>query len=398
MPPSSLLTCSRPHSSDLYGTMGRTKPNKQPISKAHGIKSKPATSKSPSIESLLEKAHSLVVQCDYELALRFIQRILEQQPSHADTKELKGVVQLEMGDVESAKQTFMSLLPPSPDAPSPPPASAHLYLAQINSDDPQSALQHYQAAIDIMSSQVKGKERAVDDGNDDDLELRTNIVRAFIGQVEIWMDPSHDLCFAPEAEETCQELLSSALRIDPDNSEALQALASVRMSQQRPEEAKEVLERAWSSWKDLDIDNPKIPPIETRLALVKLFLELSLFTPALLVLHGVMSSDDEDVEAWYLEGWCYFLMAEQAKESGGTLDDLSWEELAKDSRDRLETCQLLHINEQHPDTPLLDHVRELIAKLDALGIKVSTEEDGADGEGEWIDEDSADEDGDVEMS
>ncbi|KAF9267726.1 TPR-like protein [Marasmius fiardii PR-910] len=374
--------------------MGRTKPKKQPISKP-----KPATTKAPSIESLLEKAQSLVVQCDYELALRFIQRILEQQPSHTDARELKGVVQLEMGDIESANQTFLSLLPPSAHAPSPPPPSAHLYLAQISSNDPQTALKHYQAAIDIMSVNLKGKERAVDGGSDDDLELRTNIVRAFIGQVEIWMDPSYDLCFAPEAEKTCEELLESALRIDPNNSEALQALASVRMSQQRPEEAKDCLEKAWGAWKDLDLEDPKIPPIETRLALVKLFLELSLFTPALLVLHGVMSSTDEEVEAWYLEGWCYFMMAEQAKENGGTLDDISWEELAGDSRDRLETCQLLHINERHPDTPLLNHVRELISKLEALGIKDPMEEEGQDeDEDEWVDEDSADEDGDVEMS
>ncbi|KAL0061914.1 hypothetical protein AAF712_011198 [Marasmius tenuissimus] len=379
--------------------MGRTKPKKQPISKSGDTKSKPETSKAPSIQSLLEKAQSLVVQCDYELALRFIQRVLDQQPSHAEAKELRGVVQLEMGDVDGAKQTFLSLLPPSPDAPTPPPASAHLYLAQISDDDPQTALKHYQGAIDIMSVNLKGKERAVEGGSEDDLELRANIVRAFIGQVEIWMDPSYDLCFAPEAEKTCEDLLSSALRIDPDNSEALQALASVRMSQQRPDEAKQCLEKAWSSWKDLDIDDPKTPPIATRLSLVKLFLELSLFSPALLVLHGVMASDDEEVEAWYLEGWCYFLMAEQAKESGGTFEDMSWEELAKDSRDRLETCQLLHINEQHPDTPLLDHVKELIGKLEALGIKASPpEEDDGEGEGDWVDEDSADEDGDVEMT
>jgi hypothetical protein len=54
-----------------------------------------------------------------------------------------------------------------------------------------------------------------------------------------------------------------------------------------------------------------------------------------------MSSDDQDVEAWYLEGWCFFLMSEQAQEKGGTLDELTWQELAKDSRDCLETCQVV---------------------------------------------------------
>ena len=44
-----------------------------------------------------------------------------------------------------------------------------------------------------------------------------------------------------------------ALETDPGHPEALQALASVRMSQQRPEEAKQCLEQAWTAWKDLDL-------------------------------------------------------------------------------------------------------------------------------------------------
>ena len=52
-----------------------------------------------------------------------------------------------------------------------------------------------------------------------------------------------------------------------------------------------------------------------------------------------MSSDDQEVEAWYLEGWCFYLMAEQSKESGQKIEDLTWEELARDARDCLETCK-----------------------------------------------------------
>jgi hypothetical protein len=54
-----------------------------------------------------------------------------------------------------------------------------------------------------------------------------------------------------------------------------------------------------------------------------------------------MSSDDQEVEAWYLEGWCFYLMAEQAQENGASLDELTWQELAKDARDCLETCQVV---------------------------------------------------------
>jgi len=63
----------------------------------------------------------------------------------------------------------------------------------------------------------------------------------------------NDLSFEPNAEKTCEELLNFALKTDPGNAEALQALASVRISQERPEEAKECLEKAWTSWKDLDL-------------------------------------------------------------------------------------------------------------------------------------------------
>ncbi|KAF8917454.1 hypothetical protein CPB85DRAFT_1285976 [Mucidula mucida] len=302
-----------------------------------------------------------------------------------------GVALLEMGELDTAKQAFLSLVA----QPSPPP-SAHLYLAQLCDEDPKLGLQHYQAAIDILTGQLKGKDRAKDDA-DDEMEIKANIVRALVGQVEIWMDPSYDLCYEPDADKNCERLLDLALQTDPGNTEALQSLANVRMSQQRPDDAKECLEKAWTVWKDFDLDDPRVPPIETRLSMVKLFLELELYAPALLVLHGVMSSDDEQVEAWYLEGWCHFLMAEKAKESGGRLDDMSWEELATDSRARLEKCQMLHLRDGHPDTPLLEHVMELIKQLEGLGIH-TVEEADEDDEGEWEDENSADEDGDVDMS
>ena len=88
-------------------------------------------------------------------------------------------------------------------------------------------------------------------------------------------------------------------------------------------------------------DDHRLPPIPTRLSLVKLFLEFELFEPALLVLTGVMAADDQEVEAWYLEGWCFFLMAEKAQQGGGTLGELAWEQLARDARDCLETCKMV---------------------------------------------------------
>jgi len=329
----------------------------------------------------------------------FVKRILDREPAHVEAREMMGVVLLETGEIDEARSMFLSLIPPSSLASTPPLPSAYLYLAQLTDDDPNTALSLYQHAIDILSVQLKGKERD-SDGARDETELKSNIVHAYVGMVEIWMDPSYDLCFDPTAEKTCEDLLTLALQADPGNPEALQTFASVRMSQQRPEEAKEYLSQAYGAWKDIeDPLDPRLPPLATRLSLVKLFLEVSLFAPALLVLHGIMASDDQDVEAWYLEGWCFFLMAEEAKgQEGGMLDELGWEELARDSRDCLETCHVLFTNQEHPDTPLLEHVKELIAKLDALGIQPSPI-DAEDDEDGWEDDGgSEDGDGDIDMS
>ncbi|KAI1797119.1 TPR-like protein [Ganoderma leucocontextum] len=380
--------------------MGRTRPKTRKIKPVLTENTSDGPTPAPSISALLEKAQTLIVQCDYELAGRFARRMLEHEPENVEAKEILGVTQLETGEILAAKETFQSLVPPHPDAPATPPPSAYLYLAQLSDGDPHLALRYYQSAVDLLSNQLKGKERAVDSSNadDDEAERRRNIVRALIGMVEIWMDPSYDLCDDPAAEKTCEDLLNLALQTDPGNTEGLQTLASVRMSQQRPDDAKVYLEQAWSQWKDLDLDDPQLPPIPARLSIVKLFLELSLYTPALLVLQGIMASDDQEVEAWYLEGWCFFLMAEQAQENGGKVDELTWEELAQDGRDCLETCQMLHVNQEHPDAPLLEHTRELISKLETLGIHPSPEKDGDDdGEG-WEDVDGSDDDEDVEMS
>lgn len=62
----------------------------------------------------------------------------------------------------------------------------------------------------------------------------------------------------------------------------------------------------------------------------------------------------------------------------------------------------LHIHQEHPDKPLLEHTQELIANLEGMGIKPSPPGEGEDeaDDGEWVDDDADSEDGDedVEMS
>lgn len=78
--------------------MGRTRvKTRKATASSTGVKEE------PSVEALLSKAQTLVTQCDYDLAQKFTLRILERVPNHIDAKELLGVIQLERGDLEEAK-------------------------------------------------------------------------------------------------------------------------------------------------------------------------------------------------------------------------------------------------------------------------------------------------------
>jgi len=83
--------------------MGRTKTKKNVILTAKSNKASSSKPQGPSVAALLEKAQILIVQCDYELAHRFITRILEQDEYHPEAREMLGFVEIERGELENAK-------------------------------------------------------------------------------------------------------------------------------------------------------------------------------------------------------------------------------------------------------------------------------------------------------
>jgi cytochrome c-type biogenesis protein CcmH/NrfG len=56
--------------------------------------------------------------------------------------------------------------------------------------------------------------------------------------------------FEENAESECERLLQEALKVDPMNPDPLQTLASVRLSQQNPKEALELLNKSYELWRE----------------------------------------------------------------------------------------------------------------------------------------------------
>ena len=99
---------------------------------------------------------------------------------------------------------------------------------------------------------------------------------------------------------------------------------------------------------------------------------------ALDVAERLVGEDDESVEAWYLGGWCLWLMAGKSKESLGESEDTK--SLLLSSREWLRNCLKLYGMLDYEDDRLRDHATELVQGLDKVLGNAEIEEDD-----EWID-------------
>jgi tetratricopeptide (TPR) repeat protein len=107
-----------------------------------------------------------------------------------------------------------------------------------------------------------------------------------------------DLCYEADAEERCEEAVSAAVAIAPNNAEVLSTLASLRISQSRPEEAAAALTAAVAAWADA----PDAESVETRLGVAKMLVEVGKASDAVGVTEEVLESVDTIAEVHYVQG------------------------------------------------------------------------------------------------
>ena len=147
--------------------------------------------------------------------------------------------------------------------------------------------------------------------------------------------------FEPDAEAKCTEYIDLALRVDGGsdiNPEIYSTLASVRLSQQRNEDALKALQKSYSIWQgailaDPDAEHPAtplIPPFANRMNIARLFIECESYQEALEILESCEEENDEDLEMLYLLGLVNWLLGEAAKDGEEKREDYI------DSRESLE--------------------------------------------------------------
>ena len=343
------------------------------------VKSKPQKP----VATILAEAATYLTQSQPDLALPLatsaITRLTDDATEQKDVSLpaalcLLAEIQLERGDADSARSNYQKAVSLDPEHTLG--ANVWFSLAQISEAGGQESINLYESGTQILRQKIQD----APDEFDDVEEWVPRLGDALCAMAEVYMT---DLSWEDDAERRCEMLVTEAVAMCPDRAGVLQTLANVRISQERDEEARNVLRTSMESWNgplgkkmvDGEVvdaeDDGTLPEFATRISLTRLLMEVGLEQEAVQVCERLVGEDDESVEAWYLNGWGQVLLAEKTQG-----DEEAWK-LKKSAKESLATAIRLYQQLEYEDDRLGDHAVELIRGLER--------EVGADDE-EWEDE------------
>ncbi|KDO24295.1 hypothetical protein SPRG_09932 [Saprolegnia parasitica CBS 223.65] len=242
--------------------------------------------------ALLAKAEELVDQCQPELAIKFFQKAAALEPTNSEILDAIGELATEIDDPETALQAFGRSIELAPKNN----PGKYLYAAQllVGEESERYTLQGIAIMKELMPA-LPGIETT-----DESKLLRKQVCDAYCSLGELYMS---DLCDADDAEAKCEMYLQEAMKYDMGLPEPTQALANLRLTQQRKDEACVFLDETYKRLGACDENT--MPSLEFRTFTGKLLIEVEKFEQAAYVLEGVMQEDDENAEVWFLVGSCY---------------------------------------------------------------------------------------------
>ncbi|KAI0014656.1 TPR domain-containing protein [Xylariomycetidae sp. FL0641] len=405
--------------------MAPRRPDKKSKTRGKGGMSQAATgedSKPIAPQVLVKAAEHQLSEGNIQDAVTLAGRALEgAAPGSEDALaalNLAGQINLELGDMDTAREMFVRAAAIDPEGTMTEAVGGgpekFLCLAQLSEEGGQDSVAWFEKGAAALKAQIAKREeeaqRRTNSSNKDAIqaeltELKKKLAMTLCSVAEVYMT---DLSWEPDAEQRCEALTTEATLVAPDFAETWQTLASVRISQERIEDARAALTRSLELWKDLPPEHPAVPDFPSRIALARLLMEVGQETEALEVLERLVADDDQSVETWYLGGWGLYVSGEKLREKKSQSQDgekgkenkkeddtgeEDWKAAWISSRVWLNQCLHLYALQEYEDERLGEHAKELLAAIaKELGEAPAGEgEDDGDEGDDWEDEDDSDE-------
>ncbi|GBG33199.1 Assembly chaperone of RPL4 [Hondaea fermentalgiana] len=284
-------------------------------------------------DDFLLKGEQLMAAGNEELAVQFLEKGLNLEPKHVELLRALGEAYMDMGRVADAKGIFLRAVECAPAD-----ASFYMYVGQVSGN--KDALEAYERGVSLLESQLQ----AAKDGNHAEIETKITsrqLACAYCSLAELFMS---DLCFEDDAEARCDKYLTRALEVYPDHPQALQCMASFRISQRRPEDAKPLALKALESIRNAlgrmddddddgmmvdagagsldqaqEEDDETLVPFEFRAATARILVEVGEAARAVPLVERLIRENDSVVEVWLLLAQCH-MAAEHASPADECLE------------------------------------------------------------------------------
>ncbi|ANB13814.1 hypothetical protein AWJ20_4761 [Sugiyamaella lignohabitans] len=347
----------------------------------------------------VQQARKLLESSEAAKCLELALPVLDSQSSDdvkLEALHLIGEAYLENGDPKNAFECFSKCAELDPDG-SKGGMEKFLWLGQLSGGEPglkwfEKGLHGLRNALTEVNNKAASSSKV---NGDNDLQmqfqvklLHKKINEALCGMIEVWMT---DLCMEPEAESQCEKLIAEALLLDEEIPESWSMLGSIRISQQRNDDAREALERSWQLFQA--VGDGSIDELPSLIRLAQNMMEMGQHQYVLDVTKRIHVMDDQVVDSFYLNGLAH---NELYKEIRDGPDAESKSRIAArhiaGARDAWTLLlNLTNTGDVEVDDELVSSVQELLTTLPEVG------DDDFSSSSEEEDEDMEDDDDKVDL-
>ncbi|CAD1808167.1 hypothetical protein FOB58_001142 [Candida parapsilosis] len=292
------------------------------------------------MNDIIPQARGFLSTSQPEKALEILTPHIASNSSSPEFLAILGETLLENNELKQAYNVLIQACELDPDASLG--VEKFLYLGQIIGG--ADGLNYINTGLNKLNEILAN----INEGSVDEQELAKSVYRdvdeykawvikklnsGIFASIEIWMT---DLCMEPEAESKCNELIDYSLSIDAENPESLSILSSIRISQQRQQEAVEALNKSWELFKLQktkleDFANTKetkeggsgngedafevgleyVELIQPLVTLSRYAIELEQYDTAIDIASNIQDINDSILDAFYIEALANLFKAKQ---------------------------------------------------------------------------------------
>ncbi|EMG46098.1 hypothetical protein G210_3670 [Candida maltosa Xu316] len=266
---------------------------------------------------IIPQARAFLSTSQPEKALEILLPFLESEKETVEYLSILGETFLENNELEKAYETLSRACELDPECDKG--FEKFLYLGQIIGGE--DGLNYINIALNKLSTLLNSE----DNTKQHDKSFIINKLNSGIfSEIEIWMT---DLCMEEEAENKCNELIEHSLGLDNNNPEAYSLLSSIRISQQRDQEAIEALNKSWELFQlkktrleemankkptgdkpeddeeqdSFEIGMEYVELIQPLITLSRYAIELEQYDQAIQISLNIQDINDNILDAYYIE-------------------------------------------------------------------------------------------------